>query len=164
MDNKKKRKILSNGIGMGYGEDDEGLEDDVEGQREVDELVLISRLSGDRLKRRKIPSKVGSGSGSGLGLGLSLGSAAGVLVFDPTWRSINYEIGMVGDHLTKALAARPIPVRQAKGAGSAMQQEGHGHGHGQGQGQGQMLPMSMATGGVGFTGPEMTSQGLYGVA
>ena len=97
--------------------DDEGLmEEGVDGQRELEELIHVARIAGERVGARPSGSKASAswwgviGIGAG-GVGSSGGAGDGLDGVGNTsmWRAATFEFAQVGDMLTKALAARSKP-------------------------------------------------------
>ncbi len=120
------------GVGMGMGMGDEGA---------LEELIGLTRAFGERL---------GKGGGTGGGGGGAGGTGV--------WRAAGWELGVIGDMLTKALAARPRPppmgMVQKSGGGAGAEVGGKGMGIATG-----MVDGSMANGGFG----EAPQVGMYSV-
>ncbi|WVW86374.1 hypothetical protein I302_108420 [Kwoniella bestiolae CBS 10118] len=141
---KKKKKPLHSLKSRG-GE--EGLDlDDEDGMRELQELIDLTRMGGNRVRvgyitlglddkedddsllappatTLKLPGTAnGRGSISKPPGGLGLGNNKPVLTFQPSWMntSTSTEFASVGQLLNKALAARP---------GAGKMTHGHAHGH-----------------------------------
>ena len=95
--NKKSDKVKGDKLKRKKGEwDEDGGLQGVDAQRELEELVHMARVVGDRLGGGRAGAWFGiSGVGSG-----GVGRVGGV------WRAATYEYALVGDMFTKALAAR----------------------------------------------------------
>ena len=121
----------------------------------LEELIHCARVAGERLCR-----PYGSGSGSGMMGGGDNREKASV------WKVASYEFALVGDMLTKALAARPKVQPGAAGSTKVGPGTGvKGLGTGMGLGMGMDMGLGMGIGvGMGPTGtmPMMNMGGGYG--
>lgn len=99
--------------------DEDGLQFDEDGAREMEELIRATRIAGDRVRSASLSAPMllagaGGGSGGGGGGGGMGGNGGGgqppPRQFPSPWRTTTYEQLSMGDLLTKALAARPRPA------------------------------------------------------
>jgi len=119
------------------GDEDGGVGD----EGALEELVQLARVAGEKLAR---PGGGGGGGGVQKGFVLEGGGGGGGGV----WRAASYEFSMVGDMLTKALAARPRaqPMGGAKGGGMGTAGKRMGLGINLGTGMGMGMGIGMGSG------------------
>ncbi|WWC72211.1 uncharacterized protein I206_106173 [Kwoniella pini CBS 10737] len=124
---KKKKKIINKYRGIGGAE--EGLEDDEDGLRELEELIGLTKMSGEKCKNgfynlgigliNSTPNReksnpledisrpsLSNNRKSSLINNTSLSNSIVTIPFQTIWKSSSTEFASVGQMLTKALAAR----------------------------------------------------------
>ena len=144
MRTKKKVKTWKGGV------EDEGMGD----ERDLEELIHVARLAGERVRpkererEREREKERERENERETGRVVERERGGAVAGFHNVWRS-GYELSVVGDLLTKALAART-----KAGGGARQGQEPKG-----------LVPMSMAAGGGYAEGQaqRMSQTGMYSV-
>lgn len=95
--------------------DEDGLQFDEDGAREMEELIRATRIAGDRVRSASLTAPMLLAGNSpapttGTGAGAARPTPPPRAPFPSPWRTTTYEEISMGDLLTKALAARPRPA------------------------------------------------------
>jgi hypothetical protein len=136
---KKKIRAYGHGHGQGHGQgygwiDEEGLQDDEHGHRELQDLVQMTSIAGNRVKDQISAMRFGFEIGYHMGRerALETGRPKGArsivpdsIPFRNVWRTSSYDQVGVGETLKQALAVgarntgmgRALGMRPAVGAG-----------------------------------------------